>query len=278
MRGPVMEKNYDQIIFENNNGVALLTLNRPDALNSLNVSMMEEMRDAFRQSSSDPSIKALVITGAGRGFCSGADLAGDDIVEKNKSFPGLSVGQIVSEKMKLFFNPIINDIDRMEKPVIMAVNGVAAGGGVGLALCGDIVLAARSASFRLVFGPALGIIPDMGATWLLPRLIGRSRAVAFSFLGEKITAEKAEQWGMIYKCLDDDALLNEAMEIGKKLAAGPTKAWDFIKRAFRESSGNNLADQLEFERYCQLILCDSDDFMEGVAAFVDKRSPVFKGR
>jgi 2-(1,2-epoxy-1,2-dihydrophenyl)acetyl-CoA isomerase len=185
---------------------------------------------------------------------------------------------MVSEMMKSHYNQLILDIDRLEKPVISAINGVAAGGGVGLALAADIVIAARSASFVLVFGPKLGIVPDMGSTWFLPRLIGRARSLGLAFLGERLSAEIAEKWGLIYKCVDDQALMDEAMAIATKLASGPTKAYGYIKRAFSESERNRLEDQLEFERYCQLILCDSEDFMEGVSSFIEKRKPVFKGR
>ena len=269
--------NYENIVLETKEGVSVLTLNRPQALNCFNVAIMEETRDAFKQVAHNPEAKALIITGAGRGFCAGADLSFNKASEVEEAYPGLSMGEVVSEQMKAYFNPLVSDIDRMEKPVIMAANGVVAGGGVGFALSGDIVIAGRSASFQLVFGPRLGIIPDMGTTWFLPRLIGRSRAMALTFLGDPVPAEKAEAWGLIYKCVDDDMLMVEAMGIAQKLANGPTKAWDYIKRVYRESEKNNLEEQLEFERYCQLILCDSDDFMEGVAAFMEKRKTNFKG-
>jgi len=267
--------NYEKILFEINDGVALLTLNRPEALNSLSVSLMEETRDALKKVAQDPAAKVLVITGSGEGFCAGADLITEKFSDTDENF---SVGEMVSYAMKKWFNPLLLDIERMEKPVISAVNGVAAGGGVGFALAADMVIAARSAYFRLTFGPRLGIIPDMGSTWFLPRLIGRSRALSLSFLGEKLPAEKAAEWGLIYKCVEDDALMNEVMAVAGRLAKGPTKAWDYIKRAYRESERKNLEEQLDFERYCQLILADSDDFMEGVAAFGEKREPRFKGR
>ena len=267
--------NYETILFDVNDGVAVLTLNRPEALNSLSISLMEETRDAFKQVARNPAAKALVITGNGEGFCTGADLT-------SESFSGaeehLSIGEMISYAMKKWFNPLILDIERMEKPVISAVNGVAAGGGVGFALVADMVIAAQSAYFKLTFGPRLGIIPDLGSTWFLPRLIGRSRALALSFLGESLPAEKAAEWGLIYKCVDDDVLMNEVMAIATKHAKGPTNDWDYIKRAYRESERNNLEEQLDFERYCQLILTDSDDFMEGVTAFGEKREPQFKGR
>jgi 2-(1,2-epoxy-1,2-dihydrophenyl)acetyl-CoA isomerase len=179
--------------------------------------------------------------------------------------------------MKAYFNPIVSKISRLEKPVIAAVNGVTAGGGVGLAMATDIVVAGKSASFIQVFGPKLGIVPDMGSTWFLPRLLGSARSKGLAFLGEKLPAEKAAEWGLIWKCVDDDDLLGEVMEIARKFAKGPTKAYGYIKRAFRESGRNSLEEQLEFERYCQLILCDSKDFLEGVTAFLEKRKPNFIG-
>lgn len=267
--------NYDTILLEVNDGVALLTLNRPEALNSLSVPLMEETRDALKTVAEDPAAKVLVITGSGEGFCAGADLVGYMFPGADEKF---SVGEMVSYAMKKWFNPLLLDVARMEKPVISAMNGVAAGGGVGFALAADIVIAVRSAYFKLTFGPRLGIIPDMGSTWFLPRLIGRSRAMALTFFGEKLPTEKAAELGLIYKCVEDETLMTEVMAVAGKLAKGPTKAWEYIKRAYRESERNNLEEQLEFERYCQLILADSEDFMEGVTAFGEKREPRFKGR
>lgn len=270
--------NYENILFTVKSGVAVITLNRPEALNSLTLALMDDVRDAIRRVAEDAGTKVLVITGAGRGFCAGADLAGPNEKVEDGKHGDLSVGQWVSEMMRTHFNPLVMDLFRLEKPVISAVNGTAAGGGVGLALAADMVIAARSAGFSLVFGPQLGIVPDMGATWFLPRLIGRSRSLSLSLTGNRLPAETAAEWGMIHQCVDDDALMDEVMALSRKLAEGPSMVYGYMKRAFSESERNRLDDQLEFERNCQLILCDSDDFMEGVTAFLEKRKPQFKGR
>lgn len=269
---------YENVLFEKQDGVGLLTLNRPEVLNSLNVPLMTDVRDVLKRAARDPEVRVLVMTGAGPGFCAGADLAAAGQPGEDLETRGLSVGEVVSEKMTAHFNPLVREIDQLEKPVIAAVNGVAAGGGVGLALAADIVIAARSAHFVQVFGPRLGIVPDMGSTWFLPRLVGRARARGLAFLGEKLPAEKAAEWGLIWKCVADETLTDEVMAMARQLAQGPTKAYGYIKKAFSESGRNRLEEQLEFERYCQLILCDTKDFMEGVTAFLEKRKPEFKGR
>ncbi|MBW1911569.1 MAG: enoyl-CoA hydratase/isomerase family protein [Deltaproteobacteria bacterium] len=269
---------YDNILFEIQNGIAILTLNRPDTLNSLSIQLMAETRDAIKCVAEDQKIHVLVITGSGKGFSAGADLAGGGRSNESGNNSNLSVGEYVSESAKNYYNPVINDIDRIEKPVIAAVNGVVVGGGVGLALSTDIVIAARSAKFILPFGPKLGIVPDMGSTWFYPRLIGRARSLALALLGDRLPAKEAAEWGLIYKCVDDEILMDEVMAIAEKLAQGPQKAYGYIKKAFKESYKNRLDDQLEFERYCQRVLCDSDDFKEGVTAFIEKRKPRFKGR
>ncbi len=265
---------FENIQFESKDGVALITLNRPEAFNSLNVPLMTEVRSAIREVSETPAMRVLVITGAGDAFCAGADLT-----DAGKG-PGenLSVGEIVSEKMRAHFNPLIAEVYRLEKPVVSAVNGVTAGGGVGLALAADIVIASRSAYFMQVFGPKLGIVPDCGCTWQLPRLVGRARALGLAFLGEKLPAEKAAEWGLIWQCVEDGSLMDAVMDGARKLAAGPTKAYGYIKRAYAESEHHNLEEQLEYERFCQRTLCDTRDFIEGVSAFLEKRPAKFEGR
>ena len=267
---------YENVLYEIRDGIGLLTFNRPETLNSLNVPLMNDIRAVLKRVAEDPEIRVLVMTGAGKGFCSGADLSGlgksDDAINPNKS-----VGEIVSDQMKAHFNPLVLETHCLEKPVIAAVNGVAAGGGVGLALTADMVYAARSAYFVQVFGPKLGIVPDMGTTWHMPRLLGPARSLGLAFLGDKLSAEQAAQWGLIWKCVDDEVLMDEVMAVAQKLAQGPTKAYGYIKKAISESGRNNLSEQLDFERQCQLVLCSTHDFMEGAKSFMEKRKPNFKG-
>ena len=267
---------YENVLYETRDGIGLLTFNRPENLNSLNVPLMNDIRAVLKRVAEDPETKVLVMTGAGKGFCSGADLLGLGKLGKAPD-PNKSVGEVVSEQMKAHFNPLVLEVHCLEKPVIAAVNGVAAGGGVGLALTADMVFAARSAYFVQVFGPKLGIVPDMGTTWHLPRLLGPARALGLAFLGDKLSAEQAAQWGLIWKCVDDDVLMDEVVAVAKKLAQGPTKAYGYIKKAISESGRNNLAEQLDFERQCQLVLCSSHDFTEGAKSFMEKRKPNFKG-
>lgn len=268
---------YKNVVYEVRDGIGTLTFNRPETLNSLSVALMNDILDVLKRAAEDPAIRVLVMTGAGKGFCSGADLdpfggTGDTALD-----PQLSIGEMVSEKMKTHFNPLVLEIHRLEKPVIAAVNGVTAGGGVGLALTADLVIAARSAYFVQVFGPKLGIVPDMGTTWHLPRLLGRARSLGLALLGDRLSAEQAAQWGLIWDCVDDEALMDTTMTVAQKLAQGPTKAYGYIKKAFSESSRNSLEEQLDFERQCQLTLCNSHDFMEGATSFMEKRKPNFKG-
>jgi len=263
---------YDLIELEISDGVALLRLNRPEVLNSLNEPLIREIRSGLADVSENPAARALVLTGAGRGFCAGADLSG------GSARPGLSVGEAVAESMKELFNPLVRDLFHLDKPTVAAVNGTAAGGGVGIALNADIVLAARSASFKLVFVPKLGIVPDCAASFHLQRMIGRARALGMSMLGEPITAERAAEWGLIWSCVDDDDLMDEAMAIAARLAAGPTLAFAHLRRVFAAADHNTLDEQLDLERETQRILGDSEDFLEGTMAFLQKREPKFKGR
>jgi 2-(1,2-epoxy-1,2-dihydrophenyl)acetyl-CoA isomerase len=265
---------YSTIQLETKDGVATLTLNRPTMLNSLNREIIDEIRSALRTLARDEATKVLVVTGAGRGFCAGADLTttgGNDGSDR-------SVGEGVAYAMEVGYNPLVRDMTSFPKPVIVAVNGVAAGGGVGLALSGDIVLAARSAYFVQVFVPRLGLVPDMGCTWFFPQFLGRARARALAMLGDRLPAEKAAEWGLIWQCVDDDKLAAEAQALAQRLAKGPQQAYRELKRVLDEAPLNTLDEQLENERRTQRILGDTDDFKEGVVAFLTKRDPQFKGK
>lgn len=261
--------NYDSIQFKAEGGVAILTLNRPDRLNSFTRAMHLEVRDALTRVQADPSVRVLVLTGAGRGFCAGQDLA-DRAVDPGA--PSVDLGASVEE----FYAPLVLTLKNLPMPVICAVNGVAAGAGANLALACDIVLAARSASFIEAFSK-LGLIPDTGGTWHLPRLIGPARAMGLAMLGEKLSAEKAEAWGLIWRCVPDETLMDEAMAMAQHFAAAPTKGLAFTKRAFQASYANTLAQQLQLEADMMRELGNSHDYREGVAAFLAKRAPQFKG-
>ncbi len=260
---------FNQIQFEIEAGVATLTLNRPQSLNSFTPQMHAEIRIAMQQVTDDAAIRCLVITGAGRGFCAGQDL-GDRASTGAGDAP--DVGKSVEEN----YNPLIRSIMHLPKPVICAVNGVAAGAGASIALACDIVLAARSASFIQVFCK-IGLIPDSGGTWNLPRAVGMARAKGLAMLGERLPAATAESWGLIWKCVDDDVLQQEAQKMARYFATQPTRALGRIKRLLHESAANTLAAQLLLEQQAMQELGQSEDYREGVAAFLEKRTPVFKG-
>ncbi len=258
---------------DNTDGTAVLALDRPAALNSINQQMIDELRAAIADVARDDRVGALILTGRGRGFCAGADLK-----RVGSDEPGVSVGESVYRSMDRGFNPLVREFAALPKPVVAAVNGVAAGGGVGLALAADIVIAARSATFVQVFGPQLGLVPDMGCTYFLVQLLGRARARGLAMLGDPLTAEQAEQWGLIWKCVPDEELMREAQRIAHRLAAGPRRCFGYIKRALDAAELNTLSEQLDLERDFQRVLADTEDFSEGVAAFLGKRAPQFKGR
>jgi 2-(1,2-epoxy-1,2-dihydrophenyl)acetyl-CoA isomerase len=255
----------------NADGTAVLTLNRPEVLNSINQQLIEELRAVIAEVARDDGMRVLVLTGAGRAFCAGADLGA-------APEPGMSIGDGVYRNMDRGFNPLVRELVALAKPVVAAVNGVAAGGGVGLALAADIVVAARSVEFIQVFGPRLGLVPDMGCTYFLPHLLGRARARGLALLGNRLSAQKAEEWGLIWKCVDDAVLMSEAQLIARRLAEGPTQCFGYIKRALDAAELNTLSDQLDIERDYQRILGDTEDFREGVVAFLRKQKPQFKGR
>jgi 2-(1,2-epoxy-1,2-dihydrophenyl)acetyl-CoA isomerase len=261
--------NYENIKFEIDSGVAVLTLNRPDKLNSFTQAMHLEVRSALATVMTDPTVRALLLTGAGRGFCAGQDLSDRAVA------PGAQ-GVDLGHSVENYYAPLVMTLRSLPMPVICAVNGVAAGAGANLALACDIVLAGKSASFVEVFCK-LGLIPDTGGTWHLPRLVGHARAMGMAMLGEKLSADTAEQWGLIWKCVPDEALMDEAMTMAKHFAVAPTKGLAFTKQAIQASYGNTLPEQLKLEGEMMRELGYSHDYKEGVAAFMAKRAPHFIG-
>jgi 2-(1,2-epoxy-1,2-dihydrophenyl)acetyl-CoA isomerase len=248
--------------------VVTLTLDRPDKLNSFDEAMHRELGSALGAIERDPGVRAVLLTGAGKGFCAGQDL-GD---------PTMTAGEDtdLGATLEATFNPLVRRLRALERPVVCAVNGVAAGAGANLALACDIVLAARSARFIQAFCK-IGLVPDAGGTYFLPRLIGDARARAVALLGEPVSAEQAEAWGLIWKVVDDDRLQEEASALARRLAAGPTRGLALIRRALDASSGNGLDRQLDLERDLQREAGRTADYREGVAAFAQKRAPVFRG-
>lgn len=260
---------YRNILFETRSGVAILTLNRPDSLNSFTTDMHAEMRAAMQRVANDKTIRCLLLTGSGRGFCAGQDL-NDRAVAPGGEMPNLG------ESIEKNYNPLVRAIINLEKPVVCAVNGIAAGAGANIALACDIVLAGRSAAFIQGFSK-IGLIPDSGGTWTLPRLVGRARAMGLTMLSNRLSAEQAAQWGMIWQVVDDEKLMDEAVAIATHLATQPTKGLGLTKRAINAAGGSGLEAQLERERELQSIAGRSADYREGVAAFLEKRVPDFKG-
>ena len=260
----------ETVLYNAEAGVATLTLNRPDSLNALNRQLHADLRLAFGRAASDPEIRCLILTGAGRGFCSGADLV-DSVALSSGGVPDLA------KALDTTYNPLIRAMRDMPKPIVAAVNGIAAGAGASIALACDLVMAAKSASFIQAFCK-IGLIPDAGSTWLLPRHVGRARAAALTLLGDKLPAEQAESWGLIWKAVDDERLMEEATKLGRHLATQPTKALGLIKRALAAAETNSLDQQLDLERDLQGELGRTDDFKEGVAAFREKRPAKFTGR
>src|SRR5215472_3711990 len=234
---------YQTILFDITKGFAKLTRNRPDRLNSFTVEMHGEVAEALARVEQDPDIRALLITGAGRGFCAGQDLADRAVAPGEK---GVDLGESLENR----YNPLIRRLSRLPKPVICAVNGVAAGAGANIAFAADIVLAAKSAKFIQSFSN-IGLVPDSGGTWILPRLAGQARALGLALTGEPLTAEKAETWGIIWKCVDDDQLQAEVDVLASKFASAPTRGLAETKKLIRESGARTLNDQLDRERDAQ---------------------------
>jgi 2-(1,2-epoxy-1,2-dihydrophenyl)acetyl-CoA isomerase len=260
---------FSTITYQLDQGVAVLTLNRPASLNSFNALMHDEVREAIKDARDNTDVRCLVITGTGRGFCAGHDLS-DSAVKVSAEAPDLG------ESVEKNYNPLIRNIMTMEKPVLCAVNGVAAGAGASIALACDIVLAAKSAKFIQAFCK-IGLVPDSGGTFNLVRALGLPRAKALALLGDKLSAEQAQNWGMIWQCVEDDSLMDETMTLALHLATQPTKGLAKIKELMNNSFSTPMHQQLELEKFAMRELGRTSDYREGVSAFMEKRQPTFTG-
>ena len=257
---------YETIDFKTGDGIARLTLDRPDRLNSFTVQMHEEVADALGNLA---DARVLVLTGSGRGFCAGQDLNDRAVA------PGESVD--LGHSVETYYNPLIRRLTSLPLPVIARVNGVAAGAGANIALACDIVIAARSAKFIQSFA-SIGLIPDSGGTWVLPRLVGQARALGLALTAEPLPAERAAEWGLIWKAVEDEALDAEVDALASRFASAPTRGLAAIKRMIRQSWGHSLNEELDLQRDAMRELGMSDDYKEGVAAFMDKKTPKFTGK
>ncbi|MGQ0700567.1 MAG: enoyl-CoA hydratase-related protein [Panacagrimonas sp.] len=265
---------YETITLSVSDSIARLTLNRPEVFNALDWTMLRELRSALDLIAVNPAARVLLLTGAGKAFCAGADLTvhkvpGADTYETK--------GDEIAAAMYEHHNRVVQKLWDMPMPVVSAINGVAAGGGIGLALTADVTIAARSSSFVCVFGPKLGIVPDMGTTFHLQRLVGRARALGIAMLGDRICADQAEQWGLVYRMVEDAELEQVATSLAAQLAAGPRLAFPRIRAAFAHAETATMSEQLAWEAEAQRALCSTNDFMEGVSAFTEKRAPRFSG-
>jgi len=260
---------YQNILFDLNEGIARLTFNRPERLSSFNTAMHTEVREALAGLAGSAA-RVLVVSGAGRGFCAGQDLS-DRAVAPGAAPPDLA------ESIERYYKPLVLALRALPLPVIAAVNGVAAGAGANIALACDLVVAARSASFVQAFAK-LGLVPDSGGTWFLPRLVGTARALGLTLLGEKLPAEQAAAWGLIWRCVEDGELAAVVEQLARQFAAAPTRGLARTKQAIYEGFSRTLAAQLDIERDYQGELGRSADYAEGVAAFSEKRAPRFTGQ
>lgn len=259
------------LLVENKDGVCTITLNRPDKLNAFNDEMSFKLIDALKGAAKDASVRAVVLTGAGRGFCSGQDLANRDFSDNTQARPSLG------DSLRRRYNQIFLNIRHIEKPIIAAVNGVAAGAGASLAFACDFRIVSDNTNFVQSF-TKVGLVPDTGATFVLPRLIGLTKAFELMLTADKLDAKTAMELGIVNKVVTADQVMPEAMSLANKLAKGPTKAFGLTKRAVNKSVFPDLEELLEYEAYLQEIAGRSDDFQEGVKAFLEKREPAYCGK
>lgn len=257
----------ESILYKVENSVAVITLNRPDKFNAFNREMALLLQDKLDEAAADEAVRAVYLTGAGKAFCAGQDLA--ELVGEN----AIGIDKILSEH----YNPIVSRIRNLPKPVVVAVNGVAAGAGANIALCGDVVVASENASFLQAFSK-IGLIPDSGGTWFLPRLIGFQRASALMMMGDKVSAAEAEKMGMLYKVFENEVFAASSLQIAETLAAMPTQGLAYTKQALNVSANNTLEEQLSEEDRLQRKAAVTDDYAEGVSSFLEKRKPVFTGK
>lgn len=264
------------VLFEIEDAIATITLNDGDRMSPLGDEMIDGLNDAVRRVQHDKQVRAVILTGRGRGFCVGADLTRyRELIDQPQA--DRSLGAYVGELMARM-NPVIQAIRELPVPVVCSINGVAAGGGAGLALVGDMVIAAKSSYFYLPFFPALGAVPDMGATWMMPRAIGLARTMGLALTGEKLRAQTAQEWGLIWSCVEDERLVDESRRLARQLAAMPSHAILEARQIFAAAETNSLGQQLDLERERQMEMVEAQCFSEGVRAFVERRLPVFSGR
>lgn len=259
---------YNTILFTIENGVCSITLNRPDVFNSFNEELSADFIDALKKANKDETVRAVVITGTGKAFCSGQDL---------KDIKNQTGNRSLSDSVVRRYNPMILFLREMAKPVICKLNGVAAGAGASLALACDIIVASESASLIEVFAN-VGLVPDSGSSFFLPRLVGYNKAFELITLASKVTAKEALDLGIVYKVVAPEELDNATNELAQRYATGPTKTYGMIKKMLNKAYTSNLTDMLQYEAHCQEIAGNSEDYKEGVAAFLEKRKPAFKGK
>ncbi len=265
---------FQSLKFERDQTIARVTLNRPERLNALDGRLIEELSAAARLIDAEPGIRAVLLGAAGRAFCAGADLAEDRVDE---AVPAARAAAVAA-RLRDALNPMASAWFRLRAPLVVAVNGIAAGAGASLALCGDIVVAGRSAAFAQLFAPKLALMPDLGGTFHLPRLVGAARAKGLALLGDPLPAAEAAAWGLIWACVEDSELLARTEAIARRLADGPTQAHQRIKTVFNEPASRTFELQLEREAVLQAELAGTGDFTEGLRAFREKRPPRFEGR